>query len=108
MKKIYGGGCQCGAVRFEVSADIGEVISCNCSRCSRLGWLPAFVPASDFHLKTGENATTDYQFNKHNIHHLFCSACGIESYARGKVRGAPRWSRSTSGASMASSRIRSK
>ena len=30
MKKTYTGGCQCGAVRYEVSADIGEVISCNC------------------------------------------------------------------------------
>jgi hypothetical protein len=24
------------------------------------------------------------RFNKKNIHHLFCSTCGIESFARGK------------------------
>jgi hypothetical protein len=84
MRKTYSGGCHCGTVRYEVSADIGEVMSCNCSRCSKLGWVLTFVPAADFTLKSGEGATTDYQFNKHNIHHLFCSSCGIESYARGK------------------------
>jgi hypothetical protein len=84
MKQTYSGGCQCGAVRYEVSAEIGEVISCNCSRCGRLGFLLAFAPAGDFKLLAGEDATTEFQFNKHNIHHLFCATCGVQSYARGK------------------------
>jgi hypothetical protein len=46
--------------------------------------LLAFVPASDFKLTSGEGDTTDFQFNKHNIHHLFCSTCGIQSFGRGK------------------------
>jgi len=41
MKKTYTGSCQCGAVRYEVAADIEKVISCNCSRCRRLGSLLA-------------------------------------------------------------------
>jgi hypothetical protein len=45
MATNYSGGCQCGAVRYDVSADIGEVMSCNCSRCQKLGWLLTFVPA---------------------------------------------------------------
>jgi hypothetical protein len=84
MKQTYGGGCQCGAVRYEVSTDIGELISCNCSRCGRLGLLLTFVPAQDFKLLSGEGATTEYQFNKHVIHHLFCATCGVQSFARGK------------------------
>jgi hypothetical protein len=71
-------------VRYDVSAEIGEVMSCNCSRCSRLGSLLAFVPVGDFTLITGDQTTTDFQFNKHVIHHLFCSTCGIQSFARGK------------------------
>lgn len=87
MSTTYSGGCQCGAVRYEVSADIGEVMSCNCSRCQKLGWLLTFVPASDFRLQAGDDAVSDFQFNKHNIHHLFCKTCGIESFARGKGPG---------------------
>ncbi len=84
MTPIHAGGCQCGAVRYEVEADITDVIACNCSRCGRLGSLLAFVPEDKFKLLTGAGAMTDYQFNKHVIHHLFCSTCGIESFARGK------------------------
>ena len=87
MKQVYSGGCHCGAVRYDVAADIGEVMACNCSRCAKLGWLMTFVPASDFTLKSGAQATTEYQFNKRTIHHLFCTTCGIESYARGKGPG---------------------
>jgi hypothetical protein len=83
MKKTYGGGCQCGAVRYQVSMELGQVIACNCSRCGKLGSLLAFAPASEFKLLSGEDALTDFQFNKHVIHHLFCKKCGIESFARG-------------------------
>jgi hypothetical protein len=84
MPATHTGGCQCGKVRYEVQADINEVMACNCSRCGRLGSLLTFVPASSFKLLKGDGATTEYQFNRHNIHHLFCSTCGIQSFARGK------------------------
>jgi hypothetical protein len=82
--QTYTGGCQCGKVRYEVSLELGEVIACNCSRCGRLGSLLAFTPAQNFKLLAGEGATTEYQFNRHVIHHLFCATCGIQSHARGK------------------------
>ncbi len=84
MKQTYSGGCQCGKVRYEVSLELGEVISCNCSRCGRLGSLLAFAPVGDFKLVSGEGAMTEYQFNKHVVHHLFCATCGIQSFAKGK------------------------
>ena len=79
----YTGGCQCGKVRYEVTTDLDRTMSCNCSRCAKLGWIISFVPASDFRLLSGEDELSDYLFNKHVIHHLFCSTCGIESFARG-------------------------
>ena len=53
------------------------------------GTLLAFVPASRFRLERGEDATTDYQFNKHVIHHLFCKTCGIKSFSRGMGKDGP-------------------
>jgi hypothetical protein len=83
----YTGGCHCGRVRYEVTADLANSITCNCSRCQRLGWILTFTPADNFRLLKGEDALTDYQFNKHVVHHLFCSTCGIESFARAERPG---------------------
>jgi len=83
MQQMYSGGCQCGAVRFQAVADLGNTIACNCSRCGRLGAILTFTPASAFRLEKGEDHLTEYTFNKRVISHLFCKTCGIESFARG-------------------------
>lgn len=81
--KTYTGSCHCGEVRFEVDMELGSVIACNCSMCSRMGWLLSFVPADQFRLLSGEQVLSDYQFNSKTIHHHFCSRCGIRSFCRG-------------------------
>lgn len=81
-EKTYTGGCHCGQVRYEVTADVTTVYDCNCSRCQKLGALWVFVNPDRFGLRAGEDLT-EYQFNKKVIHHLFCPTCGIESCARG-------------------------
>lgn len=83
MSQSYTGGCQCGKVRYEVQLDIGELISCNCSRCARLGFLLAFAPASQFRLVQGEADLATYEFNRHTIQHKFCTTCGVQSFALG-------------------------
>ena len=82
----YSGSCQCGAVTFEVDTTIEKVIACNCSRFRRLGSLLAAAKKADFTLKSGQDALTEFQFNKHLVHHYFCSTCGIQPYAEGKGR----------------------
>jgi hypothetical protein len=84
--KTHTGSCHCGAVRYEVATDLASVIACNCSMCGRAGTLLAFVTADKFKLLSGEDALTDYQFNKHVIHHTFCKVCGIKPFAKGKDR----------------------
>jgi len=85
--KTHTGSCHCGAVRYRVTIDLTKpVISCNCSMCGRSGTLLSFVPATQFELLSGEDALRDYLFNKHAIHHLFCTTCGIKSFARGLAR----------------------
>jgi hypothetical protein len=83
--KTYTGGCHCGEVRFEVTADISNVVSCNCSICQKRGALWSFVPAGNFGLRAGGEDLRDYQFAKKTIHHLFCPRCGVGSFSRGKA-----------------------
>lgn len=83
----FKGSCHCGKVQFDVTTDLSQVISCNCSICSRTGALLTFVPREQFELRSGEGQLTDYQFNTKSIHHLFCSACGVRSFARGTGAG---------------------
>ena len=46
----YHGGCQCGAVKYEVEADLDQTITCNCSRCQKLGSVLTFTSAEKFTL----------------------------------------------------------
>lgn len=81
----YEGGCQCGAVHYEVDADLENTLTCNCSRCQRMGFVLAFAPRESFELKSGEDNLTEYLFNKNVIRHLFCTTCGVESFAYGQM-----------------------
>jgi len=75
------GGCHCGRVRFEVFAppDI-SVDECNCSICSKTGYLHLIVPSDQFSLLSGREVLSTYSFNTHTAKHLFCSVCGIKSF----------------------------
>lgn len=81
----YEGGCQCGAVNYDVDVDLENTITCNCSRCQRMGFVLAFAPQDDFNLRSGEDNLTEYLFNRKAIRHLFCTTCGVESFAYGKM-----------------------
>lgn len=82
--KSYEGGCHCGQVRYEVKLDLSQpAVTCNCSICQKTGSMLSFTPIAQFTLRSGEAALTDYQFNKKVIHHVFCSKCGVRSFARG-------------------------
>jgi hypothetical protein len=84
--KTYSGGCHCGNVRFDVTADLGQVIECNCSICSKHGLLWAFVKPEKFALRSShDDELTEYRFHRKAIRHLFCPVCGVESFARGTM-----------------------
>jgi hypothetical protein len=78
---VHAGGCHCGRVRFEVVAPANiEVSECNCSICSKAGYLHLIVPATRFVLVSGREALTTYTFNTGTAKHLFCSVCGVKSF----------------------------
>jgi len=75
------GGCHCGRVRFEVDAPAHiEATDCNCSICSKSGFLHLFVSRDEFRLLQGEDSLTTYTFNTGVAKHFFCRHCGVKSY----------------------------
>jgi hypothetical protein len=75
------GGCHCGRVRFEVIApSVLNVTDCNCSICSKSGYLHLIVAKSRFKLLSGADVLTTYQFNTRTAKHLFCSVCGVKAF----------------------------
>jgi len=77
----HSGGCHCGRVRFEVLAPARiRVNQCNCSICSKTGYLHLVVPNERFTLLSGADVLTEYRFNTGKARHLFCSICGIKSF----------------------------
>lgn len=78
---IASGGCQCGAVRFETRFDSPpELLDCNCSICSKTGFLHLIVAAADFILLRGGHRLTEYRFSSGAAQHLFCATCGIKRF----------------------------
>jgi hypothetical protein len=83
----YKGSCHCGKIAFEVEGDIEQLMECNCSHCSRKGYLLWFVPREKLTLKTPERDLATYTFNKHVIKHHFCPTCGCAPLGLGKGAG---------------------
>jgi hypothetical protein len=79
----YKGSCHCGGIRFEVEGTLEQALECNCSHCSRKGYLLWFVPRSQFNLLTSSETLSTYTFNRHAIQHHFCPQCGCAPFASG-------------------------
>ena len=66
-------------------------MSCKCSRCSKVGALLAADAQGRIQADCQvENAMTEFQFNKHVVHHHFCATCGDSTVCsrQGGVNGA--------------------
>ena len=78
---IYQGSCHCKAVTFEVEAEaVLQVDECNCSICSKSGFLHLITPRSKFTLLSGESQLETYTFNTGVAKHTFCKVCGVKPF----------------------------
>ncbi len=81
QKTIVSGGCHCGQVQFEIRIPDAIVVQhCNCSICTRSGFVHLIIAADDFTLIGGKDSLTEYRFNTGLARHLFCSCCGVKSF----------------------------
>lgn len=78
--ETFAGGCHCGAVRFEVDLERLEAVECNCSICTKKGYLHLIVPKERFRLLAGAEALATYTFNTHVAKHHFCRSCGMHAF----------------------------
>lgn len=84
---VWGGSCHCGAVRFQVTAEIAELTTCDCSLCVKKNAVMAKVHEDALTVIAGENLLSLYEWNTGRAKHYFCSRCGIYTFHR--KRAAP-------------------
>jgi hypothetical protein len=75
------GGCQCGSVRYEVSAEPLEVYVCHCRECRRQSasafGISVIVPAEAFVLRQGNLRTWRRPTDSGRVLEcMFCVDCG--------------------------------
>ena len=78
---VLDGGCHCGRIRFRVRT--GEplvALDCNCSICTKKGFLHLIVTKDAFELLSGEGDLTTYTFNTGVARHTFCRVCGMHPF----------------------------
>lgn len=76
---MHKGSCLCGAVRYEIDAEIKRITHCHCSMC-RKAHGAAFgsygtVPRSGFRFIQGEDAVATYHSSS-PVTRTFCRHCG--------------------------------
>lgn len=80
--RTYSGSCHCGAVRFEVEAELDHVRVGDCSICRRRGALNHRVDEDRFRLLTSWDALATYKFHTRTATDYFCKVCGVLPFRR--------------------------
>jgi hypothetical protein len=85
--RTFEGGCHCGRVRFAVTAtaigpDDPRVLAfdCNCSICTKKGFLHLIVDKGAFTLVSGAADIATYTFKTGVAKHTFCRVCGVHPF----------------------------
>ena len=77
-EKIYTGSCLCGAIRYEIHGEIGEVIQCHCKRCRKANGTAfatnAPIKKADFKIVQGEHLLKKFASTPTTAR-CFCSEC---------------------------------
>ncbi len=91
MNVPFFGGCACGAVRYECSAEPVAMVNCHCRDCQRAGgagFSPTLVvSAAVFKLFKGEPRFHSVRADSgHTATRVFCAECGAPLFARTSAR----------------------
>ena len=81
MDLPFGGGCACGAIRYECAGAPRYMGNCHCTDCQQAAggaYLPAvMVKENEFSLRSGEPIWFERPSDRgHPMRRAFCPACG--------------------------------
>lgn len=93
VPQTHTGSCHCGHIRFSITSSLPDIVSCNCSICTRRGALIQRVPEADFHaispsaasLEDGTHGLIEYRFNTMVARDYICPVCGILGFRRPRL-----------------------
>ncbi|MCJ1450574.1 hypothetical protein MMC28_000907 [Mycoblastus sanguinarius] len=77
--KWYEANCHCAAVKYKFKLpplETQEILSCNCSICSKNGYFNVYPKKSDVVFQSGEDKMKGYRFGEKKVMHKFCPTCG--------------------------------
>jgi hypothetical protein len=84
--KTYSGSCHCGAVQFEVTADLAAGAGRrNCSICTKVSQTGGIVKPEAFQLVSGDENLSSYAWGGRTSTRYFCKICGIHCFGRGTL-----------------------
>ena len=89
-----GGGCLCGAVRFEMTAPAHDVYHCHCSICRKLqgALYPTYgvVARAGFRVLKGADNLRTFDSSS-EVHRHFCMTCGSHVFEDTDYEPASVW-----------------
>ena len=74
------GSCHCGAVQITVAAPPEQVTRCNCSLCSKTGWIGGYWHPDDVQVAASTEALTAYVQGDRMITTWHCATCGSPTH----------------------------
>ena len=85
------GGCQCGAVRYQVDTEPQTLICCHCTECQKQSssafGMSLYVFADSFRISLGKTKVWSRPTDRENrVDCHFCEACGTRVYHQGTDR----------------------
>jgi hypothetical protein len=84
MPAPYHGGCQCGAVRYELTAEPQRIVACHCKECQRQSGsafgMSMLVDRADLHITGETRSFTRVADSGYDNTGVFCPNCGNRIY----------------------------
>ena len=87
VKQPYRLSCHCGTVRYEVDAELENLLQCNCSTCRRFGAIHWYVNPARVTLLTPKIGMGTYLWQDCHGGHQFCTTCGTSIMRSGYPNG---------------------